>query len=80
MEDIGSFVADGKRIRQILFNLLSNAIGFSSPGQTIDLAAMRQDGEILFKVTDEGVAFRPKSSNMFSTGLKPIQPGRGIAA
>ena len=33
--DIGSFVADGKRVRQILFNLLSNAVGFSSPGQTI---------------------------------------------
>ena len=33
--DIGSFVADGKRVRQMLFNLLSNAIGFSSPGQTV---------------------------------------------
>ena len=34
-DDIGTFVADGKRVRQILFNLLSNAVGFSSPGQTI---------------------------------------------
>ena len=34
-DDIGSFVADGKRVRQILFNLLSNAVGFSLPGQTI---------------------------------------------
>jgi signal transduction histidine kinase len=54
MEGMGSFVADGKRVRQILFNLLSNAIGFSSPGHTIDLAAARQNGEILFTVTDEG--------------------------
>ena len=29
MDDIGSFRADGKRIRQVLFNLLSNAIGLS---------------------------------------------------
>ncbi len=60
MEGIGSFVADGKRIRQILFNLLSNAIGFSSPGQTIDLAAARRDGEILFTVTDEGSGIPPE--------------------
>ena len=54
MDDIGSFQGDAKRIRQILFNLLSNAIGFSSPGQTITLAAMRRDDKIVFKVTDQG--------------------------
>jgi signal transduction histidine kinase len=59
-EDIGSFVADGKRIRQILFNLLSNAIGFSSPGQTIDLAATRRNGEILLTVSDEGSGIPPE--------------------
>ena len=54
LDDVGTFVADGKRIRQILFNLLSNAIGFSSPGQTVTLAAMRRPGEVVFKVTDQG--------------------------
>jgi len=53
-EGIGSFLADGKRIRQILFNLLSNAIGFSPPGHSIELAAARRDGEILFTVADQG--------------------------
>jgi signal transduction histidine kinase len=54
MDGIGSFRADGKRIRQILFNLLSNAIGFSSPGQTVSLAALRRPDEVVFKVTDTG--------------------------
>jgi len=53
-DDIGSFTADGKRIRQILFNLLSNAIGFSEPGQTVSLSAFRRDGQIVFKVADQG--------------------------
>jgi signal transduction histidine kinase len=57
---IGSFIADGKRIRQILFNLLSNAIGFSSPGHAIDLAAARQGDAILFTVTDEGSGIPPE--------------------
>ncbi|MGA3340202.1 MAG: ATP-binding protein [Methylocella sp.] len=60
MEGLGSFIADGKRIRQILFNLLSNAIGFSSAGHTIDLSAARRDGEILFTVSDEGSGIPPE--------------------
>ena len=38
----------------MLFNLLSNAIGFSAPGQTVTLAAMRRGDEIVFKVSDHG--------------------------
>jgi signal transduction histidine kinase len=41
-------------LRQIVFNLLSNAIGFSTPGQTVTLAAMRRGEAIVFKVTDQG--------------------------
>jgi signal transduction histidine kinase len=58
--DIGSFQADGKRIRQILFNLLSNAIGFSSPGQTVTLAALRRGDEVALKVSDQGRGIPPE--------------------
>ena len=34
---IGSLHADGRRVRQILFNLLSNAINYSEAGQTVTL-------------------------------------------
>ncbi len=56
---LGSFVADGRRIRQILFNLLSNAIGFSSSGQTIVLEALRRDDDIVFTVRDRGSGIPP---------------------
>ncbi|WP_424363108.1 ATP-binding protein [Methylocystis parvus] len=59
LDNVGAFRGDAKRVRQILFNLLSNAIGFSSPGQTVTLAAMRRDDEIVFKVTDRGRGIPP---------------------
>jgi signal transduction histidine kinase len=59
-EDIGTFIADGKRVRQILFNLLSNAVGFSSPGQTIQVSARKRSGEVIFAVKDQGRGIPPE--------------------
>ncbi len=52
--DIGAFVADSRRVRQVLFNLLSNAVGFSPAGGTVHFSARRQDKSIVFAVTDQG--------------------------
>jgi signal transduction histidine kinase len=52
--DIGTFTGDAKRVRQILFNLLSNAAGFSSPGQTITVSARQVGREIVLCVADQG--------------------------
>lgn len=52
--DIGGFIADGKRIRQILFNLLANAIAFSPEGGRVSLSAARVDDSVEFKVSDNG--------------------------
>ena len=52
--DIGSFVADEQRIRQILFNLLANAVGFSPPGETVVLTALRAAESVIFAVSDHG--------------------------
>ncbi|WP_336485926.1 sensor histidine kinase [Methylobacterium nigriterrae] len=58
--DIGSVVADGKRVRQILFNLLSNAVGFSSAGQRIAVQAQRSPTELVLSVRDEGRGMPPE--------------------
>jgi signal transduction histidine kinase len=58
--DIGSFVADERRLRQILFNLLANAVSFSPPGGTITLLAERRSDALVFAVTDHGPGIPPE--------------------
>lgn len=54
--DLPEFVADGTRIVQILYNLLSNAARFSDPGAQILLSVTtRGKDRIAFAVEDEGV-------------------------
>jgi signal transduction histidine kinase len=60
---IGSFTADERRLRQILFNLLSNAVGFSPPGSTVVLQAERRPGAVMFTVTDHGPGIPPESQD-----------------
>src|SRR5437763_616343 len=51
---VGSFVADERRLRQILYNLLINAIGFSPAGEIVTLAVERRRDAVLFRVSDRG--------------------------
>ncbi|NDV86434.1 PAS domain-containing protein [Aurantimonas aggregata] len=46
--------ADGPRLTQILFNLLSNAANFAPAGSAVALRARRRDDTIRFEVTDRG--------------------------
>ena len=45
---------DGERVRQVLNNLLGNAIKFSNLGTTVTLEVRRVAGGIEFAVRDEG--------------------------
>jgi len=57
--DIGGFIADERRLRQILFNLLANALSFSPPGGTVTLRAERRADALAFSVTDHGPGIPP---------------------
>ncbi len=52
---IDEFVADGRRVTQMFYNLFSNAIGFSEAGGTIKLTCGRENSMLAFAVEDQGV-------------------------
>jgi len=51
---IGNFIGDERRVVQVLYNLLANAVGFSPPDASIVVSARRTDHSIVFAVTDSG--------------------------
>jgi signal transduction histidine kinase len=57
--DIGTVEADEKRLKQALFNLISNAIKFTPPGGRIVLSAQRTDDAVALCVSDTGIGIPP---------------------
>ncbi|MBT6093405.1 MAG: PAS domain-containing protein [Rhodospirillaceae bacterium] len=53
--DIGWMVADERRLKQVVFNLLSNAITYTPPRGSLRLEARRNGDEIVVSVSDTGV-------------------------
>jgi signal transduction histidine kinase len=52
---IGSVEADARRVKQALFNLISNALRFTPPGGAVRIAAKRSGAELLLQVADTGI-------------------------
>lgn len=52
--DIGRIEADEKRIRQVLFNLVSNALRFTDPGGKVTISAERMGDTAKLTVKDNG--------------------------
>ncbi len=83
---IGKADADPQRVRQILYNLLSNAVGFSNPGDTVRLACWPEPGTLVFEITDQGIGIPPEEqSDIFerfvsrSQGSKHRGAGLGLS-
>jgi signal transduction histidine kinase len=52
---LGTICADERKVKQVLLNLLSNALKFTPEGGRIDVAATVTDNAIEISVSDTGV-------------------------
>lgn len=76
-------LGDGDRLRQVIDNLLANAIRFSPPGSTVRLTLEREEREARVTVDDEGpgvpIEFRGRIFGRFAqAGDKSGQGGSGL--
>jgi two-component system CheB/CheR fusion protein len=58
--DIGMIDADANRLRQVVGNLLNNAIKFTSSGGRVDVRLSKNDEWIELTVSDTGVGIEPE--------------------
>ena len=84
--DVAEMVADPQRLEQVLSHLLSNAIGFSSPGMVIRIGARHQGDNVQIWVADQGRGIEaellPKVFERFQAKSMPgghRGPGLGLA-
>ena len=79
--DFGAIEGDERRIKQVMYKLLSNALTFSDPGGRITIGALRQDGEVGLYVSDNGIgieaADQKKVFDNFQRAAPPDRP-RGV--
>ena len=82
--DIGSMFADERRLKQVLFNLVSNAIKFTPERGVITLASRVVGDQVKFRVADTGVGIhadeRERVLEKFERGNRPRGRQSGVGA
>lgn len=54
-ERVGTVFADARKIKQVIFNLLSNALKFTPEGGKVELSVTLENNSVLVRVRDTGI-------------------------
>ena len=80
--DLGELSIDDGKMRQVIVNLLTNAIKFSPPRARVELRTRRESGEVVVEVSDRGPGIEPDEVDrifeLFTQGLRSRAGGLGI--
>jgi signal transduction histidine kinase len=72
--DFGAIEGDERRIKQVMYRLLSNAMKFSDPGGEIKIGALRQDGEIGLYIADNGIGMSAADQKLVFEKFRRANP------
>jgi len=73
--DVGSIEADERRLKQVLLNIVANAIKFTPAGGRVALRARREGEQVAICVADTGVGIAREEQAMV---FEKFQRGRGV--
>ncbi len=79
-EDIGMQVGDERRLKQALFNLLSNGLKFTPEGGTVTIGARRRDDGIELTIADTGVGIPENDQDRVFGSFERAGTGRQTGA
>jgi len=74
--EIDELVVDQTRFKQILLNLVSNAVKFSHPSGTVTITSRRDGNDLRFEVHDEGVGIKPEEIPTLFKPFRQAQSGK----
>jgi signal transduction histidine kinase len=78
---IGTVIGDDRRLKQAIYNVVSNAIKFTPPGGRIVISARREDEMMSITVTDTGIGIDPQDQGIiFEKFARVSSQGRQTGA
>jgi len=77
-DDIGIIRADEGRIKQVVYNLLSNALRFTKPGGKVELGADADEASLRIWVKDNGVGIPSDKQPQVFESFKSSRGGAGL--
>jgi PAS domain S-box-containing protein len=76
--EFDEIVVDQTRFKQILINLIANAIKFSHPGGTVEIVSTRVGNDIQFEVRDKGIGIKPEEMQLLFRPFRQAASGRDM--
>ena len=75
-EPLPNIRGDRDRLRQVLINLIDNAVKYSSPGEEVRVEAQTSNGRVVIEVRDRGPGIPPEHQKVIFEKFGRVQTGQ----